>query len=132
MTNNKPDITGIEDIKILVDDFYNKVKKDDLLAPIFDFRLSTHWGPHLEKMYTFWNAALFGVKGYNGNPFMKHVTMELEGEHFDRWLNMFNETIDTHFEGPVAEEAKKRAIIMATMFMHKLNDNKQNNSRPVF
>ncbi len=132
MTNNKPDITGIEDIKILVDDFYNKVKEDDLLAPIFDFRLSTHWGPHLEKMYTFWNAALFGVKGYNGNPFMKHVTMELESEHFDRWLNMFNETIDTHFEGPVAEDAKKRAIIMATMFMHKLNDNKQNNSRPVF
>ena len=130
--NNKRDITGIEDIKVFVDDFYAKVREDDLLAPIFNFRLSTHWEPHLEKMYAFWNAALFGIKGYNGNPFIKHATMELESEHFERWLKMFNKTIETHFEGPVAEDAKKRAIIMASMFMNKLASNKQNHVRPVF
>jgi hemoglobin len=59
----KHDITGIEDIKLLVDEFYDLVGKDELLAPIFNYRLSTYWVPHLEKMYTFWNAALFGVKG---------------------------------------------------------------------
>lgn len=116
----------------MVDDFYNKVREDDLLAPIFNFRLSSHWGPHLEKMYTFWNAALFGVREYNGNPFMKHATMGLDDEHFERWLNMFNETVDTHFAGPVAEDAKKRAIIMASMFMHKLKANKLNQTRPLF
>ena len=130
--NNKPDICGIEDIKLLVDEFYAKVQEDELLAPIFNFRLSTHWGPHLEKMYTFWNAALFGVKGYNGNPFMKHATMELEAEHFERWLDMFNETINAHFEGPIADDTKKRALIMAAMFSHKLNESKQNNTKPVF
>jgi len=130
--SKKADISGIEDIRIMVDDFYDKVQKDKLLAPIFNFRLSTHWGPHLEKMYTFWNAALFGVKGYNGNPFMKHATMELEDRHFERWLSMFNETIDTYFEGPVADDAKRRAVIMASMFMHKLEDTKKNNTRPVF
>jgi len=126
------DITGIEDIKILVDDFYSRIQQDELLAPIFNFRLSTHWGPHLEKMYTFWNAALFGVKGYSGNPFMKHATMELDQEHFDRWIRMFNETVDTYFEGSVAEDAKRRALVMANMFQLRLKEIKDNNTKPIF
>lgn len=130
--STKTDIQGINEIKIMVDVFYQKVREDELLAPIFNFRLSAHWEPHLEKMYTFWNAALFGVKGYNGNPFMKHATMELEDEHFERWMNLFSETVNAHFEGPVAEDAKTRAGIMASMFMHKLGQIKQSSNRPIF
>ncbi|WP_026898788.1 group III truncated hemoglobin [Daejeonella oryzae] len=128
----KHDIRGIEDIKLMVDEFYAKVQKDELLAPIFNFRLSTHWTPHLEKMYTFWNAALFGVKGYNGNPFMKHATMEINEEHFKHWLNLFNETIDANFEGPTAEDAKKRGMIMANMFQIRLKDLESGNKKPIF
>lgn len=122
----KKDIEGIEDIKVMVNDFYNRIKEDELLAPIFNFRLSTHWDPHLEKMYSFWNAVLFGVKEYSGNPFMKHATMELDSTHFDHWIGLFNLTVDTHFEGPTAEEAKIRASVIASMFMLKLNNLKQN------
>ena len=125
------DIEGIDDIKILVDVFYDKVAKDDLLAPIFNFRLSTYWVPHLEKMYTFWNAVLFGVKGYIGNPFMKHATMELSDEHFSRWIGMFNETVDEHFSGPAADDAKKRALIMANMFKARLAELAVSKRKPV-
>ena len=118
----KHDIEGLDDIKLLVDDFYDEVAKDELLAPIFNFRLSTSWGPHLEKMYGFWNATLFGVKGYVGNPFSKHATMQLTAIHFERWTGLFNETIDTHFEGSVADDAKKRALIMAANFARRLDD----------
>lgn len=128
----RSDISGLADIRIFVDDFYMRVKEDELLSPIFNYRLSTHWGPHLEKMYAFWNAALFGEKGYNGNPFMKHATMELDPVHFERWLSMFNDSIDKHFEGPVADDAKKRAEIMAAMFSHKLDLIKKNNTKPIF
>lgn len=117
----KHDITGLEDIKVLVDEFYTLVRNDELLAPIFLFRLNTYWKPHLEKMYTFWNAALFGVKGYTGNPFAKHATMPVDGEHFERWLSLFIGTVDTYFEGPMAEEAKKRALIMATNFERRID-----------
>jgi hemoglobin len=120
--NIKHDIEGIDDIRILVDVFYEKVAEDELLAPIFNFRLSSYWLPHLEKMYDFWNAALFGVKGYVGNPFSKHATMQLTEEHFRRWLGLFNETVDTHFAGPVAEDARRRALIMANNFERRLND----------
>lgn len=129
---SKTDIDGLEDIKLLVDEFYSKVALDELLAPIFNFRLSSHWDPHLEKMYSFWNAALFGVKGYNGNPFMKHATMQLEEIHFERWLSIFNKTVALHFEGPVAKDAEKKALLMANMFRERLKTNKENNSRPVF
>jgi hemoglobin len=128
----KSDIRGIEDIRVLVDEFYQKVREDELLAPIFNFRLSTHWEPHLEKMYSFWNAALFGVKGYNGSPFMKHATMQLTEEHFNRWLQMFDETLDTLFAGPVADDAKKRALIMADMFRSKSGQANTGNSKPIF
>ena len=123
----KKDIEGIDDIKLLVDDFYDRVAKDELLAPIFNFRLSSHWTPHLEKMYTFWNAALFGVKGYVGNPFSKHATMELTAAHFNTWISLFIQTVDTHFSGPVAADAKKRALIMAANFARRIDDLKQNN-----
>ncbi|GEO05040.1 hypothetical protein AAE02nite_27040 [Adhaeribacter aerolatus] len=123
---SKPDIAGIEDIKLMVDDFYSKVAEDDLLAPIFNFRLSTYWVPHLEKMYTFWNAALFGVKGYTGNPFAKHATMPVEAEHFARWLSLFIKTVDKHFTGPMAEEAKRRALIMANTFERRIHDSQVN------
>ena len=131
MTVIRQDIKGLQEIKLLVDDFYNKVAQDELLAPIFNFRLSTYWVPHLEKMYGFWNAALFGVPGYSGNPFMKHATMELTEEHFSRWLTMFNDTVDTHFAGPVADDAKKRALIMADMFRTRLARIKTEGTKPI-
>lgn len=131
MMRIKKDIDGIEDIKLLVDDFYDLVAKDELLAPIFNFRLSTYWTPHLEKMYGFWNAALFGVKGYVGNPFSKHVTMELTAAHFSTWIGLFTYTVDTHFNGPVADDAKRRALIMAANFSRRLKDPEQNKGIPI-
>jgi hemoglobin len=129
--NTKHDIQGLEDIKLMVDDFYGKVAKDELLAPIFNYRLSTYWVPHLEKMYTFWNAALFGVKEYMGNPFAKHATMPVTAVHFERWLSLFNETVDTHFEGPVAQDAKRRGLIMATTFQRRMNDQRGENKTTI-
>jgi hemoglobin len=120
----KHDIQGLADIKLMVDDFYDKVAQDELLAPIFNFRLSAYWVPHLEKMYTFWNAALFGVKGYMGNPFAKHATLPVEARHFERWLCLFNETVDASFAGPMAEEAKNRALIMAATFARRIQESK--------
>ena len=114
------DITGLEDIQLLVDAFYNKVREDVLIGPIFA-GVITDWQPHLEKMYAFWSAVLFGAPGFKGNPFAKHAPLPVAQEHFGRWLELFAETIDTNFAGPVAQEATQKAGIMATMFMSKLD-----------
>jgi len=114
------DITGLEDIQLFVDEFYGKVRGDNLIGPIFETVIAD-WRPHLDKMYAFWNAVLFGEPGFKGNPFARHAPLPVAPDHFGRWLELFNETIDTHFTGPMAEETKKKAGLMAEMFMSKLD-----------
>jgi hemoglobin len=114
------DIEDINDIRVFVDGFYDKVKQDDLIGPIFLKVIPGDWQPHLDKMYAFWNAVLFGVSGFKGNPFVKHAPLKIAQEHFDRWLKLFGDTIDSHFEGAVATDVKNRADLMAMMFMSKL------------
>ena len=115
----KRDIEGLEDIILFVDQFYSKVQKDDLIGPIFN-NVIKDWKLHLEKMYGFWNAVLFGVTGYIGNPFSKHAPLPVSEEHFDRWISLFYATIDTLFEGEIATNTKNRGETMALMFMSKL------------
>ncbi len=118
----KHDIETTEDIKLMVDSFYAKVKHDELLAPIFFSRIPEDWQPHMEKMYSFWNAALLGVSGYRGAPFVPHATMPIGQEHFDKWLLLFAETLEELFAGPKAEETLQRAKNMATMFMYRIKE----------
>ncbi|HXI00763.1 MAG TPA: group III truncated hemoglobin [Sphingobacteriaceae bacterium] len=117
----KPDIKNFNDIVFFVDAFYSKVQQDDFIGPIFNDVISD-WQPHLQKMYMFWNAALFGVPGFKGNPFAKHAPLPINTEHFDRWLKLFSETIDADFEGEMAENTKKRAELMAAMFLSRLQN----------
>ncbi len=114
------DIEDIADIKLFVDKFYIKVREDELIGPVFSAAITGDWQPHLNRMYAFWNAALFNVPGFKGNPFAKHVPLGISQQHFDRWLMLFVATINNHFEGPIAEDAKHRAELMAAMFVSKL------------
>ena len=114
------DIKDLSSIKILVDDFYNKVRRDDRLGPVFFAVIKDNWQPHLEKMYAFWNAALFSVPGFKGNPFARHAPLPIEAVHFDRWISLFNQTVDEHFEGINATEIKTKAGLMSVMFQSKL------------
>lgn len=124
------DIESIADIKIFVDGFYEKVQHNGLLGPVFFGAITGDWQPHLDKMYAFWNAALFGIAGFKGNPFAKHASLRIGDEHFGKWLELFNETIDAHFEGPVAEDAKNRAVLMAKTFIGRLG-NMPNGSKSI-
>lgn len=114
------DIKDLDSIKILVDSFYDKVRRDDRLGPVFFAVIKDNWQPHLEKMYAFWNAALFSVPGFKGNPFARHAPLPIEAVHFDRWISLFNQTVDEHFDGANATEIKTKAGLMSVMFQSKL------------
>lgn len=126
------EIINLADIKILVDDFYDKVKIDPLLGPIFNGVLKDHWPEHMEKLYRFWQTILLEEHTYNGSPFPPHAQLPVEKKHFDRWLELFGETIDDHFLGEKAEEAKWRANKMAEMFQIRIAQYKSNSSKPLF
>ncbi|WP_225976415.1 group III truncated hemoglobin [Mucilaginibacter ginsenosidivorax] len=95
----KHDIASLDDIKLLVDTFYNKVGEDVLLAPVFNQRLGDGWLPHLEKMYTFWQTLLLQEHTYNGAPFPPHARLPIDEKHFNEWLNLFTATVDNLFTG---------------------------------
>lgn len=116
----KHDISTIEDIQKLVDQFYDKVKRNPHIGPIFIGTIRDNWPAHLEKMYRFWETVLLNQYSYKGSPFAPHADMSLQGQHFDTWLTLFHQTVDENFNGSKADEAKWRAEKMATMFLSKI------------
>ncbi|MAB57809.1 MAG: globin [Aequorivita sp.] len=115
------DILKLDDVKHLVDSFYAKIREDKLLKEIFNSNIQDRWPQHLEKMYTFWQTVLLSEHTYYGSPFPPHAKMPIDKEHFDRWLQLWFDTIDENFTGEIADEAKWRASKMAEMFQFKIN-----------
>jgi hemoglobin len=114
------DITQRGSVELLVNEFYSVIREDELLGPIFNGIIGARWPEHLNKMYSFWETVLLGNHTYSGAPFMPHARLPLEQKHFDRWLALFNQTVDRHFQGVVADDAKARAAKMAIMFLSKI------------
>lgn len=131
MSASNTDILNADDVKLLVDNFYEKVRDNDLLSPIFNNVIKDNWPAHLEKMYGFWQTILLDVQAYTGSPFLKHAKLPIEKEHFDTWISLFNETVDEHFTGEKATEAKWRAARMSEMFQYKLDYYKNNPAQPL-
>src|SRR5688572_11035548 len=112
------------DVQWLVDRFYDKVKMDKSLGYIFNDVMKVKWEKHLPIMYAFWENTLFYTGGYEGNAMKKHLNVNrvipLQKKHFDRWLQLFTETVDEYFEGEKAELAMQRAHSIATIIQLKI------------
>jgi hemoglobin len=129
--NHRKDIATIEDIRLLVDAFYGKIRVDILLGGIFNGVIKDRWPEHLEKMYRFWQTVLLDEHTYYGSPFPPHAQLPVEQKHFDTWLKLWYETIDEHFIGARADEAKWRGDKMAVMFLSKIEYYRNNSATPL-
>lgn len=116
----KKDIENLEDIKQLVNMFYDRVRINELIGPIFNDKIQDRWQMHLQQMYNFWQTVLLEEHTYNGRPFPPHAHLPISKEHFETWLEIFTNTLDELFEGNISEEAKWRATQMAKMFLNKI------------
>lgn len=119
----KPDIQHRGDIERLIDTFYDKVKADPVIGYIFNDIARVDWPKHLPIMYDFWEFLLLNGKNYHGNPIEKHFSLHaqhpLTAAHFDRWLELFQATVDELFSGAVADDAKSRAAAIAGVWKPK-------------
>jgi hemoglobin len=110
---------------MLVRTFYGKVRQDTFIGPIFNERI-TDWESHFEQLTDFWESNLLFVRRYQGNPVQVHIDVDqsndeqISPEHFGRWLQLWFETIDEHFEGDNAAIAKNRARNMSTHLFMKM------------
>lgn len=120
----KKDIQTRKDIEILVAAFYEKVKADPVIGPIFTTIIKVNWEKHLPVMYNFWENTIFYTGTYSGNPMASHKRLHqlfpLNNEHFQRWVSLFTSTVDELFEGEKASLAKQQAISISTIMKIKI------------
>lgn len=120
----KKDIESRNDIVVLVNTFYEKVRTNMTIGPIFNEIIQVEWDKHLPKMYSFWSSLLLDEHSYAGNPMSIHLHIaekaDMSKEAFDEWLRLFGLTIDDLFVGEKAEEAKLRAANIARLMHYKI------------
>jgi hemoglobin len=118
------DITTRADVVRMVDTFYDLVREDDILGPIFGGVARVDWAAHLPKMYDFWEAVLFGRATFKGNPLAVHLALSrltpLTNREFDRWIALFHATVEGLFEVDVVDIARLRASRIAATMQHHL------------
>ena len=104
------DIETSEDVRLLVDLFYQKLMVDEKIGHFFhDLDLEQH----LPKVTDFWSFILIDQPGYTGNMMNAHARLALKDTDFDQWLLLFHQTIDDHFYGEKATLAKDRSTLIA-------------------
>ncbi|MES2920861.1 MAG: group III truncated hemoglobin [Verrucomicrobiota bacterium] len=121
---DKPDLLGRPDIVRLVDAFYTKVRADAPLGHVFDDVVKVHWETHLPKLYNFWDTVLFRAEPFRGDPLGAHAKLLAETTLewlFERWLELFRETVDEHFSGENAGHIVRCAEDMARVIHSKIH-----------
>ncbi len=97
---------GINDALIsrLVERFYDTVRKDDLLGPIFAAHVND-WALHLAKMKDFWASVTMESGRFHGSPMQKHIAVgDLEPAHFEHWLMLWDQTVQEIVPNAAASE----------------------------
>jgi hemoglobin len=101
-------------IRDLVYGFYDRVRADPLLGPVFDATLAGRWDDHLPKMCTFWGSLVLGAKQYRGNVQQAHQPIEgVEPQHFSRWLYLFLDTVESRYQPAAAVRFMEPALRIA-------------------
>lgn len=118
------DLDSPDAIAEMVRRFYQDVAQDDLLGPLFNDVAQVDWSEHLPKLTAFWSRALLGIAGYQGNPFRSHSEVHARAPftvaHFQRWLQLFHETVELGWVGPNATRALELAHNVARVHSQQL------------
>ena len=119
------DIEDREDLLNLLQAFYEKAFKDDLIGRFFTEVVPLDLKTHIPVIADFWEAIVFNTQGYSKNVMEVHQHIHqlsaIKKEHLDRWVHLFTETVDENFEGDKATLMKQRAKSVATLMDIKFN-----------
>lgn len=125
MLDDRTDLSDRADIEALLRRFYGRALVDELLdGPFTDLR-AQGLDSHIPVMCDFWDTVLFRTGRYRGSAFEVHRTIHrahpLTADRFDRWLTLWNATVDEMYRGPVAERAKLQAGRIARAMHRRLS-----------
>ena len=113
----KPDLDSREAIETFVDRFYARLLADERLAPVFLDVAGIDLAVHLPHIKDYWCKLLLGEQGYRRHTMNIHRQLHgkqpLEAGDFQRWLALFNATLDERFSGEQTERARRIAAAIA-------------------
>ena len=128
----KNSLETIDQIAHLVHAFYEQAIADEVIGSFFNEAMETPLEKHLPIIINFWSSLILDTNIYKGNPMMKHLElnekMKLETFHFDRWLELWEQTVDELYVGTNAETAKKKAFQIAQLMQLKIARSNQSSS----
>ncbi len=113
----KPDVTTYEDCLLLIRAFYDKLLVDDQINHFF---IHLNLDEHLPRVADFWAFILIDKPGYQNNMISAHASLNLKETDFNRWLFLFQETVNELFEGEKAALAIQRSQLIALTMKAKL------------
>ena len=121
------DISSRADIDLLMRNFYSRAMADPVIGYLFTDVARLDLEHHLPVIGDFWESTLFGTGVYarhRRNPLLIHAALDaketLRPEHFARWLELFNDSVDEAFRGSRATFAKQRGAAVAARFQQYL------------
>ncbi len=120
----KTDVSKRSDIEKIIALFYEQIRQDDVLNPFFSEVIPVNWDKHIRLMGDFWENVLFYTGDYDGDPLTAHKKINIlrptRPEHFERWLHLFNNTVDSLYKGRNAAKMKKHAQGIAAVMQEKV------------
>lgn len=122
--NTKSTKIDKESIDKLMNVFYEKIRKDEHLGPIFNSKVGTSeeaWDAHKAKIGNFWQGMLLGEGDYKGHPMKAHLELPpFPREFFDIWLELFEKSLNDIFTPENANIILQRAQMIAINFQNVL------------
>ncbi len=101
-----------QEIALLVDRFYAKVRADPEIGSVFNDAVQ-NWDAHLALLKDFWSSVLLTTGRYKGNPLLAHFQLPIEERYFARWLTLFSKTANEVMTAPHAEVVAQKANLIA-------------------
>jgi hemoglobin len=128
-----PSVLDERMIRDVVYGFYDKIRADALLGPVFDSVIAAEeWPHHLAKMCDFWSSVLLRTARYQGRPLPPHLALPEVGEaHFRRWLALFRATVEDRCPPQVAALFLERALRIAHSFRLAIAFNRGENTMDI-
>ena len=112
MTSTDTDMTDLDtpqNIDLFIHSFYNKLLKDELMAPLFLDHANIDITTHLSTISLYWQKMLWGDPQYNNHTMNIHRAIHrdhpFEAQHFRRWFFYFEQTATESFSGTFTEKA---------------------------
>ncbi|MBV9272665.1 MAG: group III truncated hemoglobin [Verrucomicrobia bacterium] len=96
-------IGGREGIFNLIKHFYADVRQDPLIGPVFNAQIKD-WKAHLDIIASFWETLMGGPRTYARPMPLKHVPLQLQEAHFERWLFLWQANCRAQLPPCVARE----------------------------